>query len=80
MSRLISIATLGGCFALSSCSTLMEVIGDPEVQEAFIQTATDAATGNWFGAVCGVGATIAAIAGHKTIKRRAGKKKQQSNS
>ena len=56
---------------LTSCGTLMdaiEIVKDPEVQEALIKTATDAATGNWLGAICGIGATVAAVAGHKKIK------------
>ena len=46
----------------------MDLVTDPEVQEALLQTAESAATGNWFGAIWGIGATVAAIASHKTYK------------
>ena len=57
--------------ALMACSNLMEafeLVKDPAVQEALVQTATGAATGNWLGALWGAGALVAAVAGHQTVK------------
>tara|TARA_Y100000593_G_scaffold93525_1_gene188690 strand:+ start:899 stop:1171 length:273 start_codon:yes stop_codon:yes gene_type:complete len=57
---------------LMACGSLMdalEVIKDPEVQEALVQTATGAASGNLLGALYGAGALVAAIAGHKAVKK-----------
>jgi len=47
---------------------LVDVVADPEVQQAMIKTATDVATGNWLGALWGAGALVAAVAGHQTVK------------
>ena len=66
---LVAICCLPILTACGSLMAAMEVIKNPEVQEALVRTATDAATGNWLGAICGVGATIAAVAGHKTLKK-----------
>ena len=54
-----------------ACGNLMDavdIVMDPEVQEALAQTATSAVTGNWLGALWGAGALVAAVAGHKTVK------------
>jgi TctA family transporter len=54
---------------LASCTGLMDVLADPAVQEGLQQTAESAATGNWLGALWGIGATVVAVASHKTYKR-----------
>lgn len=64
----IAILCLPLLMACGNLMDLMDIVVDPEVQEALVQTATGAATGNWLGALWGAGALVAAIAGHKTVK------------
>ena len=70
MSRYLCLVFL----ALPGCSGLMDIVADPAVRDGLIQTAESAATGNWLGAIWGIGATVAAIAGHQTVKHVKAKK------
>ena len=47
---------------------MMDLVADPEVREALALTTENVVTGNWLGAIWGIGATVAAVASHKTYK------------
>jgi TctA family transporter len=67
---LLILLVLPSCAGLTE--TVSEVLSDPAVQDGLAQTATSAATGNWTGALWGLGGTVAAVCTYKKLKKRPG--------
>lgn len=68
MTRLLLILlVLPGCAGLAE--QFGDALADPVVQDGLTQTAVGAATGNWAGALWGLGGTVAAVCTYKKLKK-----------